>query len=144
MRQIGAQTELQLAFCCGRCGQRKAAPRLARAGPSRRRRPGRERQCDAADRTPPPGETIPRFAPNVPDSSSTLIVSHLVVKPGFGHPQIPSHRDGRNLENLSNFFHRKPAEVAQFDCLGFPLVKLLKCLKSKIEGDEFRSTLSAE
>ena len=66
------------------------------------------------------------------------------MKPGFGHSQIPPHRDWRNLESLGNFFHRKPAEVAQFDCFAFPPIKLLKRLKPQIKCDEFRATLLAK
>jgi hypothetical protein len=66
-----------------------------------------------------------------------LFGTHLIVKPGFGHPQIPPYRNWRNLEGLGNLFHRKPAEVAELHCFAFPPIKVFKRLKSQIKSDKF-------
>ena len=77
-------------------------------------------------------------------SQVSLFATHLIVEPGFGHPQISPYRNWRNLKGLGNLFHRKPAEVAEFHCFAFASIKLLKRLKSQIKRHELWATLSPE
>src|ERR1700687_1422936 len=73
-----------------------------------------------------------------------LPVLHLLVQPGFRHPQVAPHGNHGYVQRLGYFFHREPTEIAEFDGLAFSRIQLLKGVEPAVEGHEVPAPLFPE